>query len=169
MWYNNGMRTLVIGFGNPSRRDDGVGLAVVNGLRAHLGLPLLDEGADGFDELGGTLDTLFLQQVGPELAETLAGYDRVFFVDAHAGNYPELVHRESLEANSGRSLVSHHMKPGQLLALAAQLYGASPAAELLSVRGLDFDFGSELSPITATGISQVVDLIWQEHCSLLHG
>ena len=31
------MRVLVIGYGNPSRQDDGVGLAVVNGLRVRAG------------------------------------------------------------------------------------------------------------------------------------
>ena len=154
------MTTLVIGFGNPSRRDDGVGLAIVNGLRLKLGLPALDEGADGLDDLGGSLDTLFLQQVGPELAETLAEYDRVYFVDAHAGNYSELVHRERLQAGAGRSLVSHHMKPSMLLALAAQLYGSAPEAELISVRGYDFDFGSTLSQTTAEGVEQVIDELW---------
>ncbi len=154
------MRTLVIGYGNPSRRDDGIGLAVVNGLRARLGQPSLDEGADGFDELGQGLDTLFLQQLAPELAETLGDYDRVFFVDAHAGSYPELVHRELLQPLAGPSLVSHHMKPAMLLALTAQLYEARPQAELLSVRGFDFDFGSTLSPASAEGVAQVVDELW---------
>jgi hydrogenase maturation protease len=154
------MRTLVIGYGNPSRRDDGIGLAVVNGLRARLGRAPLDEGADGFDELGQALDTLFLQQLAPELAETLADYDQVFFVDAHAGNYPELVHREPMQALAGPSFVSHHMKPAMLLALTAQLYGAHPVAELLSVRGFDFDFGSTLSPASAEGVAQVVAELW---------
>jgi len=67
------MRVLVIGYGNPSRRDDGVGLAVVNHLRERLGKAPLIEGEDGFNELGGDADTLFLQQLNPELSETLAG------------------------------------------------------------------------------------------------
>ena len=82
------MRALIIGYGNPSRRDDGVGLAVINGLRRRLGKAPFDEGDDGYNELGGPVDTLFLQQLMPELAETLAGYDRVWFVDAHLGIYP---------------------------------------------------------------------------------
>jgi hypothetical protein len=86
------MRSLIIGYGNPSRRDDGVGLAVVNGLRQYLGQQPLEEGDDGSSELGdSTVGTLFLEQLIPELAETLAAYDRVWFVDAHLGVYPELV------------------------------------------------------------------------------
>jgi hydrogenase maturation protease len=151
------MRVLVIGYGNPSRQDDGVGLAVVNGLRERAGQVPLDEGDDGFDDLGHSLDTLFLQQLSPELAETLAEYDHVVLVDAHFGIYPELIHRTELDPQVGPAIVSHHFKPGTLLALAQQLYGRAPTAELISVRGFSFDFTSELSPQTAAGVAQVVD------------
>jgi hydrogenase maturation protease len=154
------VRVLVIGYGNPSRRDDGVGLVVVNGLRERLGRPPLVDNDDGFGELGGKADTLFLQQLNPELAETLADYDQVWFVDAHLGAQPELVRRARLAPNVDPALVSHHFKPEALLALADQLYGHAPEAELISVLGQDFDFGEQLSPITATGAQQVVDALW---------
>ena len=159
------MSTLVIGYGNPSRQDDGVGLAVVNGLRLRLGLPVLDETIDGFEDLGqgSSLDTLFLQQLTPELSETLSNYDRVVFVDAHAGTYAGLVHYERLQPGAGPSLVSHHLLPGNLLAIAKQLFGAAPTAELISIRGFSFDFGSTLSPATAQGVETVVDDLWQRY------
>jgi hydrogenase maturation protease len=154
------MRTLVIGYGNPSRQDDGVGLAVVNGLRSRLDLLPLDEGADGYDDLGRDLDTLFLQQLTPELAELLPAYDHVCFVDAHLGIYPELVHRVTLLPQAAPAIVSHHLKPGTLLAFAAEGYGHAPTAELISIRGFVFDFGPELSPPTADGVEQVIRDIW---------
>jgi hydrogenase maturation protease len=150
------LRTLVIGYGNPSRRDDGVGLAVVNGLRARLGRRPLVEGEDGYDELGSAVDTLFLQQLMPELAETLADYEHVWFVDAHVGVIPDLVRRVRLHPGFDPASVSHHLKPESLLALACQLYGRAPQAELYSIRGYDFNFGDELSPETAAGARQVV-------------
>jgi hydrogenase maturation protease len=156
------VRVLVIGYGNPSRRDDGVGLAVVNGLRERMGRPPLEDGDDGYDELGGDADTLFMQQLPPELSEILAGYDRVWFVDAHIGAHPELVRRVPLSANLDPALVSHHFKPESLLALAGQLYGHTPEAELISILGQDFDFGEELSPSSAEGVRQVVDALWRE-------
>jgi hydrogenase maturation protease len=155
------VRRLIIGYGNPSRRDDGVGLAVINGLRQWLGQAPLDEGDDGYSELGGAIDTLFLQQLMPELAETLADYDRVWFVDAHLGVYPELVRRTALAAHYGLASVSHHLGPETLLALAQQIYGQAPAGELISIRGFDFDFGNELSPQTAEGVRQVVEALGQ--------
>ena len=159
------MRTLIIGYGNPRRQDDGVGLAVVNGLRGRAGQRLLEEGEDGFDDLGGALDTLFLQQLSPELAETLIEYDRVILVDAHFGIYPELVHRAELDPQAEAAIVSHHFKPGTLLALARQLYGRAPSGELISVRGFAFDFTSELSPQTAQGVAQVIEDLWRRYGS----
>jgi hydrogenase maturation protease len=153
-------RTLVIGYGNPSRNDDGVGLAVVNLLRLRQGLKALDETTDGFDELGGSLDTLFLQQLTPELAETLADYDRLILVDAHTGAYPDLVHQTQLSPRHDPAMVSHILKPDHLLALSEQCCGRSPRAELLSVRGFDFNFGETLSQQTAQGVAQVVQAIW---------
>jgi hydrogenase maturation protease len=155
------VRYLVIGYGNPSRRDDGVGLAVVNGLRARLGNAALDEGDDGYAGLGSDIDTLFLQQLMPELAETLAQYERVWFIDAHLGIYPEIVRRSALTAGLDPAMVSHHLKPETLLVLADQLYGHAPQAELISIRGFDFDFGEELSPATVEGVRQVVEDLWQ--------
>jgi hydrogenase maturation protease len=155
------MTTLVIGYGNPSRRDDGVGLAVVNGLRQRLGLPPLQGNDDGYSELGRAVDTLFLQQLMPELAETIARYDRVFFIDAHVGVYPELIRRTTIEANADRAIVSHHVKPAGLLEIARRLYGRAPTAELISIRGFDFDFGEQLSPATAQGAAEVVAELWR--------
>jgi hydrogenase maturation protease len=129
------LRILVIGYGNPSRRDDGVGLAVANGLHECLGRPPLVEREDGYDELGSPLDTLFLQQLMPELAETLAQYDRVWFVDAHVGVIPDPVRRVPLTPSMDPALVSHHLKPEALLALAAQFYGRAPQGELYSIPG----------------------------------
>jgi Ni,Fe-hydrogenase maturation factor len=136
---------------------------VVNGLRARAGQTLLEEGEDGFDDLGHALDTLFLQQLSPELAETLTEYDHLVLVDAHLGIYPELVHRSELDPQVEAAIVSHHFKPGTLLALARHLYGRAPAAELVSVRGFTFDFTSELSPQTAAGVSQVVEDLWTRY------
>jgi len=35
-------------------------------------------------------------------------------------------------------------------------------AELISIRGFDFDFGNELSPATAVGVQQVIAEIWSK-------
>ncbi|HUM35830.1 MAG TPA: hypothetical protein PLQ85_03060, partial [Anaerolineae bacterium] len=76
-------RTLIAGFGNVFRRDDGVGPTVVNAVRARLGRTPLDSLDDGFETLGETVDTVVLHQLVPELAETVKDYALLIFVDAH--------------------------------------------------------------------------------------
>ncbi len=151
------MRTLVIGYGNPSRRDDGVALHVVNALRAHWGRPPLEPGEDGVDDLDGAQDSVFVQQLAPELASLLLHYDLAVFVDAALPHAPSAVCIEPLRANLRLAAVSHHMEPATLLALAATLYGHAPQTFLVSIRGQDFDFGEELSPATQASVPAAVD------------
>lgn len=142
-------RVLVVGFGNPYRRDDGVGPVVVRRVREALGLAPLEELEDGFERLGGAVDTLLLHQLVPELADTLRAYGLVIFVDAHVESLETPIYQEWLDADYTPPMVSHHFHPKTLLALTRELYGAAPQALLISVRGHDFDFGEGLSPHTA--------------------
>lgn len=146
------MRVLLIGYGNASRRDDGVALHVLNRLRESWGRPALTAADDGWDELGGTRDTLFLQQLTPELAATVAQYDRVIFLDAALPAAEEAVRVERVASGYRLAAISHHLEPGALLALSERLYGKTPEGYLVSVRGADFDFGEELSPETAEAV-----------------
>ena len=149
-------RTLVAGFGNVFRRDDGVGPAVVNALRAHLGRAPFGPLDDGFDDLGYTVDTIILHQLVPELAETIKDYALVVFVDAHVGNLPDDIRVEALDVTYTQPFVSHQIHPSTVLALARQMYGYAPRAVLLSIRGYDFDFGEGLSAQTAALVMPAV-------------
>jgi len=153
------VRSLVIGYGNPSRRDDGVGLAVVNALRGRWGQASLAPYDDGWEDLGGTRDSLSLQQLTPELAPALAQYDLVIFVDAALLESAEAVHSERIAPNYCTGAISHHMEPATLLALACQLYGRAPQGFLISVRGHDFNFGDQLSPETHAAVAEAVERV----------
>lgn len=159
-------RTLIIGYGNPYRRDDGVALHVINALRQRGGRPPLAPGEDGEDELGGAVDTLMLHQLLPELAPRLKDYARVVFVDAHAGAVAEDVRVVAVEAGYGFQAVTHHMSPGMMLTLARELAGAAPRGWLVSVRGVDFDFGTDLSEgcrhCAAQAVERIAALLAQE-------
>ncbi len=151
------MRSLVIGYGNPSRRDDAVGQRVVNALRARWGQPPLGLADDGWDELGGERDTLFVQQLVPELAEVLSAYDLAVFVDVALSGAGVQV--QAVEPGAHLSSVSHHMGPSMLLALAERLYGRRPRTYLVSVRGHDFGFGEQLSPEVEAALPAVVERV----------
>ena len=149
-------RSLVVGFGNPYRRDDGVGRAVVDLLRRELGQPALDPLDDGFDELGREVDTVVAHQLVPEFAELLGGYTLAIFVDAHVGDGTEPLCAEPIAPIPHSSSVSHHLHPGTLLDLAQRIHGRTPRGVLLSLRGHDFEFGDGLSAETASLVPPAV-------------
>jgi hydrogenase maturation protease len=153
-------RTLVAGFGNLFRRDDGLGSAVVNAVRERLGRPILEPLDDGFDDLGHEVDTIVLHQLVPELAETIKDYSLLIFVDAHVGTIPETLHEERLRAGFKAPLVSHQFRPSTVLALSDQMYGHVPETVLLSLRGYDFDFGKGLSVQAADLVAPAADRIF---------
>jgi len=142
-------RTLVVGFGNSYRRDDGVGRAVVNLLRQQVGQSVLDPLDDGLAELGREVDTVVVHQLVPEFAELLGSYDLAIFVDARVGEGGEPLREAPIAPRAHTSSVSHHLHPGTLLDLTRRLHGHAPEGVLLSLEGHDFDFGEALSPETA--------------------
>lgn len=150
---------ILVAYGNASRRDDGVAFHVVHRLRQSLGLPT-SHPADIYDDLDHTPAILCAHQLTPEMSETLIEYDTVVFVDAHvAGVGREDVHWEEVAPAYKPSMVSHHLKPDTLLAICRTLYDRCPKGYVLSILGVDFDFGETLSPQTSALADQAVDRI----------
>ncbi len=142
-------KILIIGYGNPDREDDGVAWHVLKKLAAGLGRPAPDLENDGLDELGQSPDLVFMLQLTPEMAETIAGYDYVCFVDAHTGAYEEDLRLETITAEFQASPFTHHLTPQTCLVLAQTLYDRAPEGIIVSVRGYRFGFEHTLSPETA--------------------
>jgi hydrogenase maturation protease len=141
------MKTLVIGYGNDSRNDDGAGWFVIREL-SKLNLP------------GVTLETA--HQLEVDFAETVRDYDRVIFVDASIPESPSAWCREEVVPGFESHAVAHYMTPGDILGLCQTLFGIQPAGILFSIRGHDFNFGMELSPSTRQAAEEVVEAIEEE-------
>ena len=141
-------RTLVIGFGNIDRADDGVAFEVINALRRRLGQNPLSEDETGLEELGAKIDSVFLSQLTPELMDTLVDYGRVIFVDAHVYENLENLRCAPVVPEYAPATFTHHLTPATLLALLKTLYRVEPAGHLVSIRGDDFDFHRNLSTKT---------------------
>ena len=136
------MKTLVIGYGNDSRRDDGVGHFVIRQLEQR-NLP-----ADV------TLETA--HQLEVEMSETLTGFDRVIFVDAAIPEAPTAIQRTVVTPEFKSHAVAHYLTPADVLSLCQTLYRREPEAVLFSIRGQDFNFGMELSPAVEQAGCEVV-------------
>ena len=151
-------RVLLIGYGNLSRRDDGVALHVLQRLRQRLGLPPEELGVDAEIEPGTSLAMMCVHQLAPELADTACDYDVVVYIDAHVSQVDwEPVRWAEIEAAYQSGMVGHHLKPGVILALCESLYGKNPAGYMLSILAHDFDFGEGLSAETSALADQAVD------------
>jgi len=157
----DGMRTLIVGYGNTYRSDDGVGYHVVNAVARRLGRAQLTPDDDGLDTLGQEVDLVCLPQLLPELAQILGDYGRVIFVDAHTGAYEEELRCQAVETRYSPSAFTHHMKPETLLGLAEAFSVALPVATLISIRGFEFDLCVELSQATQRLAARAVDQIMQ--------
>ena len=163
-------RTLILGYGNFDRQDDGVAWHVLAEVARRLGcaVPLSPE--DEFPLDAGAPDNvvpdfLFELQLTPEMAETIAQYERVCFVDAHTGAVPHDVNVSEIVAEFQASPLTHHLTPQSLLTFGQTLYNVRPEAMLVSVRGYQFGFERELSPLTAQlaedAAAKIVDWVMQ--------
>lgn len=154
-------RTIVIGYGNIDRADDGVAFEVINSLRQRLGQKRLSEGDNGLEELGGQTDSIFLPQLMPEIMEVLIDYDQIIFVDAHVGAEAADLNCVPVTPEYVSSTFTHHMTPAALLAFLQVLYNREPSGHIVSLKGYDFDFKSTLSPGTKILLPTAVEKIWQ--------
>lgn len=152
-------RTLVIGFGNLDRADDGVAFHIINAVRHELSLDALTENETGLDELGRPVDTAFIGQLTPEMIDVLEGYDRVVFVDAHVDPALDDLYCATVSPDEAGLTFTHHMSPATLLAFFDALHGSHPEGNLVSARGHDFDFHRDLSPATAALVKPAVQEI----------
>lgn len=119
----------MIGFGNPGRRDDGLGPAAAERLSA-LSIPGVVCDAD--------------YQLAIEDALACSRHDIVVFIDAARGLRRPFAFTK-VEAASAIPAMSHTLRPEAVLAIAAELYGRRPDARLLAIRGHAWTIGEGLS------------------------
>jgi len=121
---------LVIGYGNPGRRDDGLGQLVADEVE-RAAIP------------GVGVVTAY--QLNVEHAADVAGRRTVVFADAAVAGRAPCFLRRLLPRPAG-AFTTHTMRPEAVLALARDSFGWDGEAYLLGVRGYEFnEFGEWLS------------------------
>lgn len=154
------MRTLIIGYGNADRQDDGVAWHVLSGIARKLGRPVPAAPEDGYFPEGQEIDLWYDLQLAPEMSMDFAQYERICFVDAHTGNIEQEIRLLPVDDSPATSAFTHHLTPAACLALTRTIYKKNPEAVLLSVRGYQFGFARTLSAETEALVEQAVELLW---------
>lgn len=134
------MKTLVIGIGNPGRRDDGLGPALVELLsgsrppeRAVVGIP------------GGSAEAFWTYQLNVEDAAWVRDYDRVVFIDAESDAAAAPAEIKRLSPAAAIAFTTHELSPASVLALGEELYGRTIEGFILAIRGAEWDLAEGLS------------------------
>jgi hydrogenase maturation protease len=135
---------LLLGYGNPGRRDDGLGPALAARL-ARLDLP------------GVRVETDYQLQV--EDAPLIAEHDIVIFADATVrGDEPFTL--RPVAPSGDISFTTHSVSPGALLALARDHFDSTAEGWALAIGGLDFDgFGERLSAEAQVNLDLAVEFL----------
>jgi hydrogenase maturation protease len=120
------MRALLIAQGNRLRRDDGV---------AHAVLERLDPASD--------VEPRAILQLTPEVAEDIAGYEMVIFIDADAGATDLSI--EPINQPPPAPALTHVSRPAEVVELSRALFGFSGRAFLCRIPVDDFSPGERLS------------------------
>jgi len=141
------MKTLILGYGNTLRKDDGLGVCAALNL-ASLPLPI-------------GVEVCTYQQLSPELSPILAQMDHAIFIDAalaSSGEKPGTIKIRALHPRTSQpGSITHHFDPETLLAMAETLYGHAPEAMLFSIAAANFDLEEGLSPEVNAALPMLID------------
>jgi hydrogenase maturation protease len=151
--------TILIGYGNPDREDDGVAWHLLQKVIADCKCTDADLFSSDVIAIRPDLDIWFNFQLLPEMAETIADYERAVFIDAHTGEIQEEISYHPIEPVFQNSPFTHHFTPASCLAVAQQLSGRYPESMMLSVRGYQFSFSQDLSEETAALVEKAFALL----------
>lgn len=135
---------LLIGYGNTTRMDDGVGWYIADKIQ------------ERFED---EIEVFQADQLSVEMIEDIKDRELLILVDAHISNEDDWIRSGEVEPDSSPGMISHIIKPPNLLAFCESIYHKYPKTYLYSVKGVVFDFGEELSEQTRKNAEKVIQQI----------
>jgi hydrogenase maturation protease len=144
---NGQLKILIYGYGNPGRRDDGLGPACVHLISQWLG-----------EQAIKNVNTDSNYQLNIEDAYSIRDYDMVIFIDASIEELPgyELIR---VTPSEEVSYTMHAMHPSFVLDLCRKLYGRSPEVLLMKIKGYDFQLEEGLSDKASANLRKAFSTI----------
>ena len=123
-------KTLIIGIGNNTRQDDGLGWCFLDNLEK-----------EGYNEE----NLLYKYQLMVEDAELIANYDTVIFVDACKTELKNGFEIERIYPAKQVAFSTHEVPPNQVLNLCETIYNKKPKSYIIKIQGYIWDIEIGLS------------------------
>ncbi|HRQ29735.1 MAG TPA: hydrogenase maturation protease, partial [Saprospiraceae bacterium] len=142
-------KTLIYGYGNPGRQDDGLGARFID---------LCEEWVQTIGTGQISLDCNY--QLNIEDAEIIAGYEQVIFVDASIVDEIDSYKLEKIAAdNSSIEFSMHAVSVGFVLDLCQKIYLKFPETYVLHIKAYSFDFIEELTPAAQSNLEVAFEFL----------
>jgi hydrogenase maturation protease len=139
-------RILILGYGNPLRGDDALGVVAVQRLAGVMVDP--------------AVRVMTAHQLLPEHAEPISRAELVIFIDICCDRPAgEVVLEEVAPAAAVSRSVTHHFDPPALLAFGRRVFGGDPKAYVVAVGGECFGCVEGLSPAVQAALPGVIDRV----------
>lgn len=132
---------LVIGVGNNSRQDDGIGWKFLEILEIEYFNP---------DNL------VYKYQLMVEDAELISKYSTVYFVDACTTPLPNGFEIKPLQACEKITYSTHKMPPEEIIYLTQTIYNKFPKTYLIKIKGYQWDLQIGLSKKAQKNVEKAV-------------
>ena len=150
---SNNKKILFYGYGNPGRQDDALGIRFIEQMETWV-----DE--NGYKNI--SFDSNY--QLNIEDADTISGYDIVFFVDASMEQLEGFDISEVEFSNAQVEFTMHAISPGVVLSLCKQIYNKVPQTYLIHIKGFEWEleFDKGLTPKAEENLQDALKFIQEK-------
>ena len=146
-------KILFYGYGNPGRQDDALGICFIEQMETWV-------------EENGYKNIFFDSnyQLNIEDADTISGYDIVFFVDASMEQLEGFDISEVEFSNAQVEFTMHAISPGVVLSLCKQIYNKVPQTYLIHIKGFEWEleFDKGLTPKAEENLQDALKFIQEK-------
>jgi len=132
---------LIIGIGNNTRRDDGLGWCFLDNLKK-----------EGYNEI----NLLCKYQLMVEDAELIAEFETVIFVDACKTVLKNGFEIERIYPAEHVAFSTHEIPPNQVLNLCENIYNKKPKAFIIKIQGYVWDIEIGLSEKATENLTKTI-------------
>jgi hydrogenase maturation protease len=144
------LKILLYGYGNPGRKDDGVGPALVE----LVGNWIIQTKIKNIN-----IDSNY--QLNIEDAYIIRGYDIVIFVDASIEDIDNYILTRVEPSSDKMNFTMHSVSPSFVLDLCRKIYKNSPETYLLHIKGYEFELQEGFSNRAEKNLSLAFNFIKQ--------